>query len=174
MGACGGGGELLEGLEDLRWKLYRVTWDPLQPPIKPGSIKRQMAVGIIGKPRRQSTKPGLIMDYNNLPWGQPATGLHLKKRFKSRNGSVSFSDICFKITDCEPIAFHQMTVCWLHDLNVLCQPLLALKVLLEDHDLWPMMTIHLSIPSVRHKASKSSKEAYILTIFWLLSNYILN
>ena len=105
---CGrlwGGGKLLEGLEDLRWKLYRVTWDPLQPPIKPGSIKRQMAVGIIGKPRKQSTKPGLIMDYNNLPWGQPA-GLHLKKGFKSRNGSVSFWDICFEITVCEPIAFH--------------------------------------------------------------------
>ena len=148
MGACGGGGELLEGLEDLRWKLYRVTWDPLQPPIKPGSIKRQMAVGIIGKPRRQSTKPGLIMDYNNLPWGQPAAGLHLKERFKSRNGSVSFWDICFKISDCEPITFHQMTVCWLHDLNVLCQPLLALKVPFEDHDLWPMMTTHPSHPSV--------------------------
>ena len=101
MGACGGEGELLEGLEDLRWKLYRVTWDPLQPPIKPGSIKRQMAVGIIGKPRRQSTKPGLIMDYNNLPWGQPA-GLHLKKRFKSRNGSVSFWDIRVKITNRVP------------------------------------------------------------------------
>ena len=35
--------------------------------------------------------------------------------------------------------------------------LLALEVLLED--LWPMMTIHPSHPSVLHEASKSSKQA---------------